>query len=274
MTDKTPIHYGWFQARYLPPLKPFVDHARAHYPLHFHKGAIGLEPCEAGGAWLYAVTGCAMAIIHDREARIDAPVTLDLPDAAFAAARMPEPVRMSFCGEQYECPLPEWAQPDSVYVYSAGMHIATKMRNPCWAEEDEEFQPCLYSCTAMPAGHHRRGQDFRMSEGAPADWRRALKSCYVGEGNPVHSINFNPAVADLFSGFAELLVERGQFPNFIHTVTRGTSPNPAMVTVRIPELPEFLGGYMPQKDVPALPPIPAHFFHPAATHHDVPDTPQ
>lgn len=89
-------HFGYFDAKYLWPLQPFVDFNRKVDPLRFHRGCIFVEPAPMGGVYVGAVTGFAMVVVHDPNGRMSAPVTVDMPDAAFKASLGPEPVIMTF----------------------------------------------------------------------------------------------------------------------------------------------------------------------------------
>jgi hypothetical protein len=258
MSESKKIHFGYFSAKYLPALKPIVDHVRAEHSFAFPCGSISIEPHPEQGVYLVAVSGHATAIIHDKEGRIDEPVTLDFPDAAFDAARMPEPIRMQYENDIYEAELPEWAHPQTVFVSTAGTFILTKMRNPIWAGEHMEFQPCLYQRTTS-FRHHTVGHDYRMTEGRPRDWRKMLNEVLTNDVATASELIFNPAIPALFEGFNRLYGQQRVF----HTLTtrkgqeHASSSSP--VILRFEKQPEFIGVYMGQT-FGLCDAIPQHFY--------------
>ncbi|KKX24334.1 hypothetical protein [Rhizobium sp. LC145] len=255
------IHFGWFQAKYLWPLLPFVEYAREIDQLRFLDGNILLEPCTEGGAYLVAVTGHASVIIRDPEARIDTPVTLDIPDQAFYAAKGIEIPTMDYCGERYQPEAPEWLQPGTVYVYSAGMHISPKMRNPIWAEEDDEFHPTLFSRSAS-VRDHTVGLDYRMTEGVKVRWRQLLKNMNQAPLADASTVYFNPRVPALFSELLESLWAENAhapIPHVSHTMTVGEKAS--AIIMRFSGHPDVIGlwaGMQAQENGPE--PIPSHFL--------------
>ncbi|HEX5935853.1 MAG TPA: hypothetical protein VFY63_16965 [Pseudorhizobium sp.] len=254
------IHLGWFQAKYLWPLLPFVEYGREIDPLRFLDGNILLEPCAEGGAYLVALTGHATVIIRDPEAQIDAPVMLDLPDAAFHAAKAVAMPVMEYCGEQYVPPAPEWLQPGLVYVYSAGMHISPKMRHPVWAEEDDEFQPALFSRVASVRDHNR-GLDYRMTEGRQANWRRLLQAANRAPLAENSTIYFNPRVPALFSKLWEMLLDESLdvVGQVAHTLTTGDKSSVAILHFQ--NHPDIIGLWAGMKEMEGGPkPIADHFL--------------
>lgn len=257
MTDakEDRISIGWFQAKYLQPLHGFVKYAREVHPYHMMYGSIRLEPADIGGVYIIALTGHATAIIHDPDGYIDAPVTLDIPDAAFNAARGLQAPLMNYCGEEYEVTLPEWLQPWRVYVYSAGMHICTKMRNPAWAGEDDEFHPALYS-TGCSVGHHTRGLDYTATRTKNAvNWRALLSTRPVDAGH----LCFNPVVPALFNSLIDVLAKEHPFSTAVHSLRKATNTDAPMHIFQMTNCPEFVGMWMGVK--PVNPPeIPAHFL--------------
>lgn len=203
MADKS-INIGHFQAKYLWPLLPFVEYARTVHPLRFTNGCIGMEPCAEGGAYLYAVTAPALVVIRDPEARVSGPVILDIPDAAFHAAKPLKMPRLNYCDQFYTPPTPEWALPGDVYVYDAGIHITTKMRHPQWAESEDEFQPALYARTASHK-NHVCGLGYRLKPGRVADWRVPLTDAYGAVRSTASTSYFNPQIPALFVGIMDMM---------------------------------------------------------------------
>lgn len=252
------IHFGWFSAKYLPALKPLVERARSVHSLALPHGTICIEPHPEQGVYLVAVSGHATAIIHDKDGHIDEPVTLDFPDAAFEAARMPEPVRMQYENDIYEAELPEWAHPQTVFVSMAGTFILPKMRYPHWQDECVQFQPCLYQRTTS-VRHHTVGHDYRMTEGRPRDWRKMLKEALTNDVATASELIFNPSIPALFEGFTRLFGQQRVF----HTLTtrkgdQHSSPA-SHVILRFEKQPEFIGVYMGQS-FGLCDPIPQHFY--------------
>jgi hypothetical protein len=256
-------HFGWFQARYLAPLFPFVEYAREMDPLRFLDGSIGLEPCAEGGAYLVAVTSNATVIIRDPEAHIDEPVTLDIPDAAFMRAQPIFAPCMNYEGRHYAVPAPEWSQPGFIYVYRAGMHIAPKMRHPMWAEEAYDFQPALFG-VGTSVGKHEIGHDYRMTDGSPANWRALLKNVNTTPLADDSTLFFNPRVPALFFDLVDAVFEyeadRREDPWFAVAHTIAATKNANTAIVRFIGHPDIIGLWAGQRATEPLAPIPAHFF--------------
>jgi len=256
-------HFGWFQARYLAPLFPFVEYGREIDPMRFFNGNIGLEPCAEGGAYLVAATSHATVIIRDPEAHIDEPVTLDIPDAAFMRAEPVEAPCMNYEGRHYVVPAPDWSQPGFVYVHRAGMHIAPKMRHPMWAEEADDFQPALFSVGAS-VGRHAIGHDYRLSEGSLANWRGLLKNVDTAPLAECSTIFFNPRIPGLFYDLVDAVfeheAERSETPWFsvAHTIAATKDANTAIL--RFIGHPDIIGIWAGQKATEPPPAIPSHFL--------------
>jgi len=246
MTDTTEPKFGLggFQAKYLHPLHSFVKYAREAHPFHLMYGSIRLEPADIGGVYIVAVTGHATAIIHDPEGFIEAPATLDIPDAAFAAAKGVAIPTMT-----------EWLQPGMVYVYSAGMHISPKMRNPAWADQDDEFQPALYS-TPRSVRDHTRGLDYRLTPtGSALDWRALLATRQIS----YPSICFNPVVPALFNPLIEVPAKDHPSGTLISCPRKPEKSEAQMFVLQMTDCPEFIGVWMGFKPAEASP-IPEHFL--------------
>lgn len=261
MTHKNPICYGYFSARLLQPLKALVDYARETEPVRLIDGNICFEPCHEGGAFLVAVTGHCTVIIHDKDAHASVPVTLDIPDDAFAVAAGPKPIMMYCEGDSFECPLPEWTQPERVHVSTAGMFISTKMRNPDWAEEPDDFHPMLYSKIAS-SQYHATGSDYRLTPKVRYNWRHALSQAIAtidttGAG-PIH---FNPAVPALLSDVFGALATDKPFTISHQPSGGGLGPFVTRMTGR----PEIVALWMPMRAMPADD-LPSLFLTPLATH--------
>ena len=262
-TDKKPINFGYFAARYLHYARPFVELHRAMGGLQFIDGNIFVEPCATGGVHIAAVTGQAMAVFHDPDGHITRPCAIDVPDAAFDAAREPDPIAMSYCGESFAPPLPQWAQPGRVYVYDAGIHIVPKMRHPDWAEKDAEFQPGLFTQGAS-VGRHTVGIDYRMRETDIPGWRELLRKTLAAPEYPCGAaMAINPELMALFrSAYTDRPTANEKAARFWMRHS-GTPEAPQATILRIEHHPEFIGLVMPQ--TPRTPhDIPAHFFFPAA----------
>ncbi|SMD18243.1 hypothetical protein [Rhizobium sp. RU36D] len=264
MSSDREFYLGWFHARYLWPLRTFVDHARLVHLLQFLDGIIVLEPCSSGGAYVVAITGHAMVVIHDSDASISVPCTLDIPDAAFEAAKPAVGPLMDYCGQSYRPDPPDWMQPGRVYVYTAGIHIIPAMRHPVWAEEENEFQPCFYARTAS-VSEHNRGLDFRMTKGRPLDWRAFLKSTLELPDAAKATTRFDPHIPALFAPLLEMLRSTADTPPAIMSHTTKTHPsgqNP--VILQISGHPEVLGVWVGSAEAEPSP-IPAHFTAEAST---------
>lgn len=254
MTDihETKFRLGGFQAKYLHPLHSFVKYARKAHPLHLLLGSIQIEPAEIGGVYIIALTGHATAIIHDPEGFIEAPAVIDVPDAAFAAAKGIDISPMSFCGDEYDVTVPEWLQPGMVYVYSAGMHISPKMRNPAWAGRHDEFQPALFS-TPSSVRDHTRGLDYRLSETKSAAFVREFLAA-----DPISTaeICFNPIVPALFNPLIDVLL--GDHPSAIpvHSFRKAVNSKAPMLVTQLTDCPEFVGIWMAMNSAEAPAPFP------------------
>jgi hypothetical protein len=257
MTDKKEFHFGYFHAKYLAVLKPIVDYTRETDNLRWFNGCISLEPCPAGGVYIIAYSAHATAVIRDPDGHINTPVTLDIPSAACDAARAPEPVRMSFEGTPYACPLPEWVLPWQVCVHNAGIFINTKMRNPDWSEEHDEFHPVLYSRICSHAVHIA-GLDYKLTPGSIGMWRHLLKGTMSGIEPDAANVCFNTRIPHLFTDIVKLF--QNDQPRVVHH--RRTS-GPTLI--RVEEAPDFIGFWMPQT-YREIEPIAEHFMLPEATH--------
>jgi len=259
MSGRKTINLGHLPAKYLWALQPFVDWQSNAGDARFLDGSIFIEPARQGGAYIGAVCGVAMAVLYEKDAKISAPVTLAVPDAAFEIARGPTPVRMFFENEAYRPPMPEWMQPDDVFVSDAGMFITTKMRHPHWSDEHGEFHPCLFQRIA--AGHmHTVGLDYKMTPGAPGDWRRAIEAWRTGDAATNGITNFAPEIGGLFTRLHQLFIEDDKsIPAVWHTAREGKDGMSSGIVVTIEKHPEFLGMFMPMKRSTPHD-VPAHFF--------------
>lgn len=254
--------YAAFDAKWLPPLKAFQDfnHETGGF---LGKGCITIEPCSAGGVFIVAVTGFATAVIHDARGYASRAMHIMVPDDAFAAAEAPEPVRMTCEGWNYECELPEWAQPDDVHVFDAGMFVTTKMRHPQWAEAHKYFHPALYNRVADQGPHIRPGLDFRISEGRTVDWPTLLRAAREGQLVEDADWHFNPWVVKLFDPLLQVLVGDEARAVCHRTVINGRANRMAVMTVT--GRPEFAGFWMHSRSLPRQD-LAASFFAPASTH--------
>ncbi len=264
--------FAFTKAKYLHILKPIVDEANKRESARFWNGALSIEPAETGGVYLSATNGHAMAVIHDVDGRANAPMTLDIPDAAYSISKGPEPTSMTFEGESYTLPAPAWAQPGTAYFYDAGIHISPIMRHPDWDEESDYFQPALYSRSASMRDHNC-GVDYRASLGISWDWRatlqKALKSPTMAGGQS----HYHPSMPALFVRIHEhfaALHKKGL--RMQHTVkddgaysTSGMETFTRTSILQIEDCPEFVGIFAHQAQH-LTPEVPAHFLtHPPAT---------
>ena len=267
MAKDKPAPFVRIRAEILWALQPFVDYAREVEVDRFVNGVIFAEPHSSGGALIGAVSSHAMTAFYDPDAVCNSAVTLDIPDAAFHAARSPEPVVMQYCGVAYDVDLPDWAQPDTAWMTRAGMFILPRMRHPAWAEEEAEFQPTLFACIASGQSHHL-GIDYRLTKGVPADWRKPLRAAIGAmseDGYNGQSISFRPQVCGLFDRVVDLALfeaEEGEARTVFHRPTRiDGKQGPIVVTVSGAQ--NFVGLYMPMRDGEYQPPA-WHFMHKAA----------
>jgi hypothetical protein len=253
------INLGHFPAKYLWAFQPFVDWQRNSGTFRFLDGSIFMEPARQGGAYIGALCSVAMAVIYDKEAQISAPVTLAIPDAAFEIARGPKPVSMVYENDSYCPPVPEWMQPDDVFVSDAGMFITTKMRHPHWVTEHKEFYPALFQRIAS-SNTHSVGLDYKMTPGTPGDWRRVIEGWRDANPSTNGVANFAPEIGGLFSRIHQLFTEQDEvIPSVWHTSreeTNGASPG---ILVTIENHPTFLGTFMPMRSNSPHE-LPAHFF--------------
>lgn len=255
---------GHFSARHLQCLQPFVEWQRDSGTLTYIDGNLFVEPAAAGGVHITAVTHSALAVIHDPDGYVARACVVDIPAGAFAAAHAPEPVAMTFEGVSYRYELPEWAQPGTVYIYEAGMHITPKMRPPQSAEASSDFYPALFS---QGASHreHVVGRDFSMRDRAAPAWRELLTKAQAAPVYAGHQpVAISPALVALFEEVHMRLGESDDgLPRFWFRVA-GTSEDPAPIIVTMERHPEFLGLIMPMSFADAAP-IPPHFFFPAVS---------
>lgn len=263
MTKET-HHLGWFQAKHLWPLLQIVHHARETDPIRFIDGSIILEPCRHGGAYIVAVSGHATIVIRDEDAHVDTAVTLDIPDKAFEIAKGPSFPCMIHEGSHYQPPLPEWMMPGRVYVHTAGMFITPKMRHPDWAEEDDFFQPALFSVIAS-TGAHTIGLDFRMKEGRVINWPRLVSKTAQAPAATASTVFFNPRIPALFSDLMEFVVEEEaardetSHPCSSHEMKGEDGAHTFML--RFDTHPDILAFWMGMKPLATgMPDMPAHFL--------------
>lgn len=251
-------HFGCFQAKYLHPLHSFVKYGREVFQNHHAYSSIFLYPAEIGGVYIVVATGHATAIIHDPEGKADEVLKLDIPDDAFTAAKGPQVQPLTLWWEEYEVTLPEWLQPGMVYVYSPGMHIAPKMRNPAWAGEDKHFYPAIYSVGSDDT-RFVRGMHFRVTTGCTLEWRTLLETAASAEPQKASELFFNPTVPALFNPLIDLLTK--DHPSAVPISKQRIAPksDATMFILQLTNCPEFVGVWMGMKpgEAPELPP---HFL--------------
>ncbi|WP_206669159.1 hypothetical protein, partial [Brucella sp. 09RB8918] len=107
-------------------------------------------------------------------------------------------INLKYCNNSYDLPLPSWAQPDDVWVHDSGMFVMTKMRHPDWADQDHEFQPVLFQCTAMPEGIRDRDHDYFVESEIGLNWRKPLSQFERQEPIKIELVSINPAVLSLY----------------------------------------------------------------------------
>jgi hypothetical protein len=206
--DKRPeAGLAWVDPGIVWAMEPFVDYARRTSPLRFLDGSIFIEPCAMGGAMIAAISGHAMAVVRDPEGQCSRPMAVDLPTVLFEACAPREPIRMSYCGEGYECPLPPWAQPGALWLTNAGSFLLPKMRHPDWAEENNEFHPVLFDAAASTT-HHHVGRDYRCTIDKTFPWRRPLAIARGSEAQEAAFATAAPELIGLFARFHELFRRR------------------------------------------------------------------
>lgn len=248
---------GHFPAKLAWVLEPIADYAQDD--LRFWDGSLFMEPASDGGAFVGAVSPHTMVVFHSREAWCKSPMTFRLPYDAFRAAEMPAPVALTYCGESYPVDVPEWMQPETIWVTNAGTFIIPKMRAPIFAGEDNEFQPVLYERTASVGAHHI-GVDYSAKEGIAIEWRRPLiKASTQTPGPAFRSFAANPFIVGLLERVFDLALaesDPNDRPAIFHRPT-GTEEDPGAVLVTISNRPDIVATYMPIKPkdetVPAIP---------------------
>lgn len=252
-SEKPKSGFASFRADILWMLQPIVEYSRRPEVDHWYD-AIVVEPCAEGGAIVAAVSGHAMAIFRDPNGTCSGAMTLGIPDDMFKACQSPEPIHMNYCGENYSCPLPEWAQPSIVYAYSVGTHVAPKMRNPDWSDQDKHFHPALYSSTEC-GNHYHVGQDYKWTDGAPLDWRDPLNKALASEAETSGTHQVNPEIIGLFTRIPDRIAEvRQKSARTFHRYTQAVDGKHLPTVVTIENYPDFVGCYMPQKPIAYEPP--------------------
>lgn len=257
MTTKTKNLAGHFPAKLAWALEPIVEYARED--LRFHRGAMFMEPASDGGAFVGAVSSHTMAVFHSPDAWCKSPMTFDMPYLAFRAAEVPETVEFTYCGESYPVDVPEWMQPETVWVTNAGMFVLPKMRAPCFAEESDEFQPTLFERTASVRSH-TVGLDYSATPGIFVEWRRPLvKASTETPGPAFRSFAANPHIVSRLERIFDLALREcdpANPPNIFHRPT-GTVEDPGPILVTIKGRPDIVATYMGMKtggaDAPTIP---------------------
>ncbi|SDP92296.1 hypothetical protein SAMN05428967_4441 [Phyllobacterium sp. YR620] len=254
MDDNGKLESGFasFRSDILWMLQPLTDYMRSFGGAMTDN--IVVEPCAEGGAIVAGISGHAIAVFRDPHGSCSRPMTLGIPDAMFEACRPPKPIHMTYCGHSYSCPLPEWAQPHTVVAYSAGSFVLPKMRHPDWAEEDDEFHPCLFQATEC-GRNYTVGQDYKWTAGAPVNWRKPLELALTNSNLTTGVSEINPEVVALFSRIPARIAEvrqRGAETFHRHTQGKDGAPQPVVVTVQ--DYPDFVGAYMPMSPLPYQPP--------------------
>lgn len=244
-------------------LEPFVRYQRRYDGIRLWDGEIVIEPCAEGGVTVVGIAGHAMAAFHDPDGRASGVMTLSLPDSAFKACTAPAPVSMSMEGEGYSVPLPEYMQPGKVWFSSAGMFVMPKMRAPCWADEDEQFQPVLFDAIECGKNHYL-GRDYKWTDGARMDWRKAFRADVPREMS-VSGVHFRPEVVALFDRCARLASMRN--PEQPESVTHsfGQLDKPLPTLIQVEGLTGFVGAYMPTVTPDAIPSLPTFLKKTAET---------
>jgi hypothetical protein len=156
---------------------------------------------------------------------------------------------MTYCGESYAVDVPEWMQPDTIWVTNAGMFIMPKMRAPCFADEADDFHPVLFDRTAS-VGHHHIGIDYTAKDGITVEWRRPLiKAGTEAQGPAFRNFAANPGIISLLERVFDLAWQESDPktpPAIFHRPT-GTEEQPGPVLVTISERPDIVATYMPLK---------------------------
>lgn len=259
MADIETERYGLARLRadILWAIEPFVRYQRKLASLHLWEGEIFIEPCADGGVIVVAVTDHAMAVFHDATGHATCAMTISVPTKGFAACATPAPVEMTFEGQPYAVPLPEYLQPGQVYVSTAGMFVAPKIRPPCWADEDDMFHPVLHSIIEC-GKHFRLGEDYKWTEGVRMDWLRALK--LDARRNTIEGpAHFHPQLVSLFDRAVNLPRQRSNGNVEGATYHFGVGRRPAPTLVQVPGLPCFLGAFMAVEAPKDQQPIPTFF---------------
>lgn len=264
MAEKTKKHhFGYFSARLLWALEPFVQHHREMGSMKMLDGNIFIEPSSAGGVLIGALHGHAMAVFHDPDGYASGTLTLDMPDDAFIAAAPKAPLLLEYCGTRYTADMPDWMQPGLCCVYDAGMHVATKMRHPQWADvDDDEFYPALFSTSASFRDHYV-GRDYRMKEGSPVDWKTVLAKVLATTPTATPEVTaMMPQIVGLFSRIVDMCMtdaDPDHQPHVFHRATGGAEA-PGAIVLTIENRPDFFGCYMPMSAA-AVQPVSWHFLH-------------
>ncbi len=247
--EKFERFFASFDSELLWALQPIINYSQELHPLRFLDGSLIVEPCVEGGVMLVAVSGHAMAVIRDPRGHASGSATLALPRALFDVCEPRMPLSMSYCGEQFELPVPEWMQPGTVFASSVGIFVQPKMRAPMFADEDDKFWPVLFDATECGKSH-RVGSDYKFTAGPRVNWRAALSRATTGtiEETPIVS----PEIVGMFSRIHGMLRLRAKNnPRVFHRHTKDSGP----VLVQFEGFPDFIASYMQQEpaDAPAYP---------------------
>ncbi|WP_062223183.1 hypothetical protein [Aureimonas sp. D3] len=126
--------------------------------LRFWDGGLFLYPHQ-DGVLCIATDGRAMMMMLDREARVDVPRNLHLPEELIAACAPPKPFVAHYPGWQEEKPLPEWMQPGSVMLFRSGVSLFARMHHPADVADYDDLHT-LFSRSAAFKSHRMLGRDY------------------------------------------------------------------------------------------------------------------
>lgn len=237
---KEPAFYGHVKGEYIALLQPFVEHQRSlGLENRFWHGCMFIEPAEIGGCYIGAATAHALAVLHDPDGYASKAMTLDIPDAMFAACIPKKSFEMIGQGWPYSFDVPEWMQPGTAVFLESGAWLNPKMPHPSVAN-DNDCQPQLYSITADDK-RRWQGLSYSLKAGVSVDWRKPLANSARPE-SPC-TITACPKVVGLFGRIWTHMAEAAQACNMVHQ-TYGPTEG---VIVSIVGRTDFIGAYMPQR---------------------------
>lgn len=244
-----------FHAKYLHALEPIIRSSQED-DRYFDRDGLWVEPCAEGGVLLIATDGVCLAAVRDPEGHATQAMRVYIPDAIFTAVAPPPPVTAWSQGEKLAVPLPEWAQPRSVFFYELAAMVSPAMHHP---SEEPEWSFLLGEATVEEGNHYRGG--YRLHETKPLPWRKVLASTsQAGVGE----IAIDPGRLGMFDRLFRLFFRHDPEGGRSGSLIMSLGATEGAVRIQILNAPDFVGAFMPLKKtaVPAIPewskePVPA-----------------